>query len=271
MVSIPKPGSSGGAYPQDSYGGNDWKKESSSIDFPPLPNKYAHEYPRYIFTNFPDGSSIKHNFTEGNQYFAIEGREGDRIGSIPGGGLHLIAQKGLFTEVKGPIRTFSTGAQDTIARGAIGIRAAENINVTTDKDHNTAVKENMNSRAKNINTKADEKIHTAAQDITTMATNAVHMAVSQGSMTLTGAKGVTVGSKNDSAAIYGAKAVTLEGFDKVAITAGTQMHMKIGDADIMMDGTKIFLNCGKASPASQIYNATKIPDIATYLRGPAFT
>ena len=242
--------------------GDKWTEQIKKWNGPPPPDKYAHTYPRYSFTNFPDGSSVKHNWTEGNQYFQIQSREGDTLRSIPGGGLHMIAQKGLVNEVKGPIRTISTGGQDTTARGTIGIRASgENGSIAITADGKgglqTTVKEDMTTSAKNSYIKVAEKMHTEGQESTTIMKNAISMNSSEGSLCLTAAKGTSLKSTQESVSIQGELSATMEGKQRVAITAGLETHMRTGGADILMSDGYIFLNCNMAQTAKIIYAATK--------------
>jgi len=244
--------------------GNDWTEQNRTWNGPEPPDRYAHTYPRYSFTNFPDGSSVKHNWTEGNQYFQIQSREGDTLRSIPGGGLHMIAQKGLVTEVKGPIRTISTGGQDTTARGTIGIRASgENGSIAITADGKgglqTTVKEDMTTTAKNSYTKVAEKMHTEGQESTTIMKNAISMNSSEGSLSLSAAKGTSLKSTKESVSIQGELSATMEGKQRVAITAGSETHMRTGGADILMSGGNIYLNCDMAQTAEIIYVATEAP------------
>lgn len=233
------------------------KDTPKSYDSREDPKKKAeHDATSYYCRNYRCGAYHIVNSTEGNEYVEMGDRAGNAIKFVPeklGGGIQTVAHRGMQDIVYGEYRSFSTGANDITARGDYSVRTNQNANITADGNMNTSVKENMSTTAKNMNTTVAEKMHTVAQEQSTIVKNSMHVAVTDGQMTFSASKGMAMGSKSESASIYGGKSATLEGKSKVALTAGSEMHVKVGGAEIYMDGTNVYINSGKAQEAKAVY------------------
>lgn len=206
-------------------------------------------YPNYNTIRTRSGHVFTFDDSEDNESVTLQHRGGSMVQFMPDGAVQFVAQNGQYTFVFGENRVKITGAYDVVVDGAASLRVEGDYDVTVGGNYNVVVAKDYNVQAKNYNSQVRGEIDMNSKNFN-LKVEGSSAVTSHGTTAIVSDGGVAIASTSQSVAIKGAVDVGIKAAGgNMMIESGGKTSVKAGGM-VAADGSSVYLNSGKADPAS---------------------
>jgi hypothetical protein len=226
------------------------------IDEPIDPKKQAFEGDKYFAERTRSGHLIAHSDVPNNEFMIWQHRAGQFMAFRENGSIQIRANRGMHTFVLGQNHQYISGLESKTIVGQMGLRVKDNSFTTFEKDSTQVTKGDSIVTSKNKAEVVAEQSDIVMGSGTTVAKSGYNIKVTEGSIGLNSTKGASLKSTEESVSISGKKAATIEGGKSIALTAANDLHIRVGNMDIFIDSTGIWINSNQAETAEGKWEST---------------
>lgn len=234
----------------------DRKKLQTTINEPSDPKKGAFQGDKYDAERTRSGHLIATSDVPNQEMMIWQHRCGQYMCFRPDGSIQFRANKGMHTFVLGQSHHYISGLESKTTGGDKGERILGDSYVSNEKNSTHITKGNSVISAKNEAKTVAEQSDTVMGSGTVQSKNGYNVKVTHGALALNATKGASLRSSEESVAIVGAQAATVEGGKSVALTAAQDLHIKVGSFEIFIDSSGVWINSNKALPANEVFKST---------------
>ena len=223
------------------------------------PKKGAMEGDLYQAQRTRSGHSIIYSDVPNKELIMWQHRAGQFIAFRENGSIQIRANRGMHTFVLGENHQYISGLNTETTEGDKATRVSGDCYATNEKNHVSVTRGDSVISSKNEAKTVSEQCDLVCGSQTSKIKNALNIQVTHGDMHIASAKGAAFGSKEESASISAKKAVSLEAGKNIAMSAGESLNFKIGNMEIRIDSSGVWINANKAITAEQAYESTPSP------------
>lgn len=230
-------------------------KLPTQIDEPDDPKKGTFQGDKYDAERTRSGHLIATSDVPNQEMMIWQHRCGQYMCFRPDGSIQFRANKGMHTFVLGQSHHYISGLESKTTGGDKGERILGDSYISNEKNSTHITKGNSVTSSKNEAKTVAEQSDTVMGSGTVQAKSGYNVKVTHGALALNATKGASLGSSEESVAIVGAIAATVEGGKSVALTAAQDLHIKVGSFEIFIDSSGVWINSNRAKPASEVFKS----------------
>ena len=200
-------------------------------------NSKAGKYPNVWSHKTRSGHIFTLDDSNGGEHITLQHRGGSMIQFMPDGAVQFVSHNGQYNFVFGENRVKITGAYDVTVEGGGSLKVDGDYDVTVKGHMNYAVGGDINMTSENFNQLARSRMDVVSDSYTHKSKRNMLLQSTEGSITQTAEKAVTITSQGDSVSLGANKQIGL--------------HAKDGEAVVKSGGKMSFLTKGELALQSQ--------------------
>ena len=200
-------------------------------------NSKAGKYPNVWSHKTRSGHIFTLDDSNGGEHITLQHRGGSMIQFMPDGAVQFVSHNGQYNFVFGENRVKITGAYDVTVEGGGSLKVDGDYDVTVKGHMNYAVGGDINMTSENFNQLARSRMDVVSDSYTHKSKRNMLLQSTEGSITQTAEKAVTITSQGDSVSLGANKQIGL--------------HSKDGETVVKSGGKMSFLTKGELALQSQ--------------------
>ena len=200
-------------------------------------NSKAGKYPNVWSHKTRSGHIFTLDDSNGGEHITLQHRGGSMIQFMPDGAVQFVSHNGQYNFVFGENRVKITGAYDVTVEGGGSLKVDGDYDVTVKGHMNYAVGGDINMTSENFNQLARSRMDVVSDSYTHKSKRNMLLQSTEGSITQTAEKAVTITSQGDSVSLGANKQIGL--------------HAKDGEAVVKSGGKMSFLTKGELAMQSE--------------------
>lgn len=218
-------------------------------------------YPLNTETKGATHQGIVNDESPAHESLTIQGQAGSFVQLRHDGSVQIVAQDSMYTLTFGTNRVMITGAHDVTVQGEGSLCVEGDYNCTVRGDANFAIQGNMNITSKQFNVLAGGGCDIAAKMVSVRSESGMELSA-EGNIHNNAKGSIAQVARGGNFSVRAGQDVQMAAGGSGALTAqGGQLDF-LAAMDVNVDGANVFINSGKAKPASHRSLGSVVPPIA---------